>query len=134
MTIAVKIGSRAIDSDGVIIPLWSAVNAAKHQTLDTIDANSYQVPVGKKLIIAEVIASSDQANAAFRIAYGDNIVNDSTPPPTNVMYYCNRIYMAVANVPIILPIYFVVPAEKYPSIWGLTSGTYISGLGFLVDE
>ena len=134
MTIAVKLGSRAIDSDDVIVNLRSSANANQYSVLNDKDGNNYQVPTGKILIITQIIFSSATASCAIEISYGDTAVTASGTPPTNNKTMLARIYIPSADEYAELGVYLQIPAGKYPHFWTLVAGTYINITGFLIDE
>jgi hypothetical protein len=96
--------------------LGSGASASNYQTFLNKGV-AYQVPAGKTLRIWAMLYSGGNAagGGLGELMYGDTIVGNSASPPTNVVNAnSSQGYTSAANERVQCPLYFEVPAGKYP--------------------
>ena len=126
---AYKSGYGSTDQKGDIRSCAQKVSAGKYQTLDRLLGASLQVTAGKQYTITEVIFSGSAAGTYFQIGYGDDEIDDSAVPPTNGLFFNERMHAKNADETYTVKVCYKVPALKYPFIFAGTGSAYIVALG-----
>ena len=116
MTLAIRIGTIAIDTDVGIDTKSANASSGNYDSLEKPVGTKYQVPVGKVFKIGKVIFAGSSVNAKCTIGYADTPVDDDSTPPTNPVELLPLIPVDVAKKLINVEIFIKIPAEKYPYI------------------
>jgi hypothetical protein len=139
MTKKIILGAMESDAPSDIITLSGYLTATKYESLQInrtsnglATTNYYQVPTGYSLVITEIHFVGDTAGDTAVIGYGDDAVAMGDTAPTNAVGLTpNSLLVAeVAYRRQEIPVCLIVPASKYPYVFGV-AGISIQASGFL---
>lgn len=118
------IGETSIDPSGSVSMGFHVAGASgSFYTFRASDQTQYQVPVGKKLIITGGWLYANAVNMNFEVGYADTPTNNGTPsnaayPTPGASGSDGVVITAGQQGPNTVPMYFEVPAGKYPFVQG----------------
>lgn len=129
----VRIGSLATDDLTGMQTCECLASVNNFNTFNSPRGVFYQVPVGKKFIISNVLYQGNAANLTFIIGYGDNTKDNDAAAPTNWKQQTGVITGLLAGEQYSEALYIEVPAEKYPAIQSKSAAIFATFFGKEVD-
>ncbi len=133
MTIAIDLGSLALDSMVGVLMKYCVCGASNYSVLKSPGGVSYQVPAGKKFVITKIQTTSGTAGTALKMVYGDNAIVDAVTVPTNKVDLSERWYLQTAVQNYEIDTYLEIPAEKYAHVNGISASQFANIYGYEVD-
>ncbi len=139
MTKKILLGAMDSDAPGDIIALSGALTGTKYQSLQatrsgdgSASTNYYQVQAGYEYIITSIHFIGGTVGTMVILGYGDDAVAMGDTPPTNAVGLTpsSMLVTEVSYRRMEVPLCFIVPAGKYPYIFG-QAGISIQVFGFL---
>ena len=128
-----KIGELGTDQVDDIVLLSANPSAGKYKTFESPVSTNYQVPAGKKLDLLRLLGCHLTGCGGVMIGYGDDVVNNSSSPPTNFVPIFMSIQTKLSPDMVDIPIFSQVPAGKYPCAKSLGQEEYINVWGLKVS-
>lgn len=132
MSIAIKVGLIAIDTDVGVDTKSANASTNNYDSFEKPIGTKYQVPLGKVFKIGKVIYTGSTVNAKITIGYGDTSVENDSTPPTNAVELLPLIPIETAKKLIEMEIYLKIPSEKYPFV--RASGGIINSVIVGIEE